>query len=132
MAMLQFLFYKLDSLVKETIIYSPAPFAITGGSVGIISTARDDWTPLANSSVATENEVPEISIKSKGQRKVDTLDSFQQSQADWIRQYMEQQEEVLNQGAIENWPNICIITSGPFVMHNIKQFTSLLPLSVLI
>ncbi|KVH88553.1 Helicase, C-terminal, partial [Cynara cardunculus var. scolymus] len=86
-----------------------------GGSVGIISTARDDWTPLANSSVAMENEMPEISIKSKGQRKVDTLDSFQQSQADWIRQYMEQQEEVLNQGAIENWPNICIIASGPSV-----------------
>ncbi|KAJ9552389.1 hypothetical protein OSB04_016434 [Centaurea solstitialis] len=82
-----------DSSGKATNIYSPALFGITGGSVGIISTARDDWTPLANSSVATENEVPEISIKSKGQRKVDTLDSFQQSQADWIRQYMEQQEE---------------------------------------
>lgn len=73
---------------------------ITGGFVGIISTARHDWTPLEDSSVATENEMPEISIKSKGQKKVDSLDSFQKSQADWIRQYMEQQEEVLNQGTI--------------------------------
>ncbi|XP_023740129.1 DExH-box ATP-dependent RNA helicase DExH7, chloroplastic isoform X2 [Lactuca sativa] len=64
-----------------------------GGFVGIISTARHDWTPLEDSSVATENEMPEISIKSKGQKKVDSLDSFQKSQADWIRQYMEQQEE---------------------------------------
>ncbi|GJY34342.1 hypothetical protein Tco_0418811 [Tanacetum coccineum] len=35
----------------------------------------------------------EVSIKRKGQRKVDTLDTFQKSQEDWIRQYMEQQEE---------------------------------------
>ncbi|KAL4580736.1 hypothetical protein LXL04_016938 [Taraxacum kok-saghyz] len=64
-----------------------------GGSVSIISTARDDWTPSEDSSVPTETEMPEISIKVKGQKKVDSLDSFQKSQADWIRQYMEQQEE---------------------------------------
>nr|XP_043628822.1 DExH-box ATP-dependent RNA helicase DExH7, chloroplastic [Erigeron canadensis] len=64
-----------------------------GGSVGVISTARDDWAPALHSAVATENEKPDISIKSIEQRKVDTLDTFQQSQADWIRQYMEQQEE---------------------------------------
>ncbi|GJX01404.1 hypothetical protein Tco_0185317 [Tanacetum coccineum] len=68
-------------------------FEVPGGSVGIISTVRDDWAPLPDSPVATQHEMPEVSIKSKGQRKVDTLDTFQQSQADWIRQYMEQQEE---------------------------------------
>lgn len=88
-------FYKLEFLCESRYYTSCAPFGIPGGSIGIISTARDDWAPLPNSSVATENEIPEVSIKSKGQRKVDTLDSFQQSQADWIRQYMEQQEEVL-------------------------------------
>ncbi|XP_071736859.1 DExH-box ATP-dependent RNA helicase DExH7, chloroplastic [Rutidosis leptorrhynchoides] len=72
---------------------STAALPDDGGSVGIISTARDDWVPLSNSSVATEDEMPEVSIKSVVQRKVDTLDSFQQSQADWIRQYMQQQEE---------------------------------------
>ncbi|GKC17322.1 hypothetical protein Tco_1014104 [Tanacetum coccineum] len=72
---------------------STAALPDDGGSVGIISTARDDWAPLPDSPVATENEMPEVSVKSKDQRKVDTLDTFQKSQADWIRQYMEQQEE---------------------------------------
>ncbi|KAI7745963.1 hypothetical protein M8C21_029270, partial [Ambrosia artemisiifolia] len=75
-----------------------------GGSVGIISTARNDWAPLPDSSVATEHEMEEISIKSKVQRKVDTLDSFQQSQADWIRQYMEQQEE----DEYESWEDAAV------------------------
>ncbi|KAI7745964.1 hypothetical protein M8C21_029271 [Ambrosia artemisiifolia] len=75
-----------------------------GGSVGIISTARDDWAPLPDSSVATAHEMEEISIKSKVQRKVDTLDSFQQSQADWIRQYMEQQEE----DEYESWEDTAV------------------------
>lgn len=89
-----------------------------GGSVGIISTARDDWTPLANSSVATEIEMPEISIKSKGQRKVDTLDSFQQSQADWIRQYMEQQEE----DESESWEDAVVDeASGPRSYDSIRE-----------
>ncbi|XP_076947486.1 DExH-box ATP-dependent RNA helicase DExH7, chloroplastic isoform X2 [Bidens hawaiensis] len=75
-----------------------------GGSVGIISTARDDWAPLPDSSVATEHEVEEIAIKSIVQRKVDTLDSVQQSQADWIRQYMEQQEE----DEYESWEDAAV------------------------
>ncbi|KAI3497504.1 hypothetical protein L1887_40163 [Cichorium endivia] len=72
---------------------SSAALPDEGGSVSIISTARDDWAPSEDSPIPTENEMPEISIKSKGQQKVDSLDSFQKSQADWIRQYMEQQEE---------------------------------------
>lgn len=85
------------TLVLQVKYYTTSvPLGILGGSVGIISTARDDWAPLPDSSNATEREMEEISIPSIVQRKVDTLDSFQQSQADWIRQYMEQQEEVLN------------------------------------
>ncbi|KAI3755191.1 hypothetical protein L1987_54986 [Smallanthus sonchifolius] len=83
---------------------STAVLPSDGGSVGIISTARDDWAPLPDSSVATEHEMEEISIKSKVQRKVDTLDSFQQSQADWIRQYMEQQEE----DEYESWEDAAV------------------------
>ena len=67
-----------------------------GGSIGIISTAREDWTPSAHSSGNIEDdEKPVISIRIKGQRDDDSLDSRQQSQADWIRQYVAQQEEVL-------------------------------------
>ncbi|XP_022027581.1 DExH-box ATP-dependent RNA helicase DExH7, chloroplastic isoform X2 [Helianthus annuus] len=83
---------------------STAALPSDGGSVGIISTARDDWAPLPDSSVATEHEIEEISFKSKVQRKVDTLDSFQQSQADWIRQYMEQQEE----DEYESWEDAAV------------------------
>ncbi|MFS7919697.1 putative RNA helicase [Helianthus anomalus] len=84
---------------------STAALPSDGGSVGIISTARDDWAPLPDSPVVTEREIEEISIKSKVQRKVDTLDSFQQSQADWIRQYMEQQEEV---DEYESWEDAAV------------------------
>ncbi|CAK9165421.1 unnamed protein product [Ilex paraguariensis] len=64
-----------------------------GGSVGIISTAREDWNPSADESAETKNELPEVSVKIKGRWDDDTLDSRQPSQADWILQYMEQQEE---------------------------------------
>lgn len=39
-------------------------------------------------------EKEQIVLKMKEQRDDETLDSDQASQADWIRQYMEQQEEV--------------------------------------
>uniref|UniRef100_F6HK50 RNA helicase n=1 Tax=Vitis vinifera TaxID=29760 RepID=F6HK50_VITVI len=65
-----------------------------GGSIGIISTAREDWTPSVYSSGNIEDdEVSGISIRIKGRRDDDSVDSRQQSQADWIRQYVAQQEE---------------------------------------
>lgn len=42
-----------------------------------------------------DDEKSVISIRIKGQRDDDSLDLHQQSQADWIRQYVAQQEEVL-------------------------------------
>ncbi|CAL5346748.1 unnamed protein product [Camellia sinensis] len=70
-----------------------------GGAVSIISTARDDWSPVVDSSDKIEEETPKISVRIKGRSDDDTLNSFQRSQADWIRQYVEQQEE----DASESW-----------------------------
>ncbi|KAI9107308.1 hypothetical protein K1719_021696 [Acacia pycnantha] len=64
-----------------------------GGSVGVILNQRDDFTPLVDKSITTKQESPEFSVIVKKQWNDDTLDSRQPSQADWIRQYVEQQEE---------------------------------------
>ena len=47
------------------------------------------------SSLVTEDEMSKVSIQVKARQETDTLDSLQPSQADWIRQYVQQQEEVL-------------------------------------
>lgn len=65
-----------------------------GASVGVLSVARDDWTPSAVSSTSTNEETQNISVRIKGRQDDNNLGSLQRSQADWIRQYMEQQEEV--------------------------------------
>ncbi|KAK2966090.1 hypothetical protein RJ640_025586 [Escallonia rubra] len=64
-----------------------------GGTVGIVSTAREDWSPPVDLSAGVDVEMPKASFKIKGRWEDDTLDSCQSSQADWIRQYVEQQEE---------------------------------------
>ncbi|KAF8411855.1 hypothetical protein HHK36_004414 [Tetracentron sinense] len=64
-----------------------------GGSISIISTAREDWVSSPHPSAKIKEQTPEISVRIKGHRDEETLDSLQPSQADWIRQYMEQQEE---------------------------------------
>lgn len=69
------------------------------GSVGILSIAQDDWCPSMESSLEIKDETPEICVKVKGQRDVDALESCQPFQADWIRQYVQQQEE----DESENW-----------------------------
>ncbi|CAI9103779.1 OLC1v1002330C1 [Oldenlandia corymbosa var. corymbosa] len=64
------------------------------GHVGVVSTAREDWVPTVDSSRdESKDDIQKFSVKVKGQRDEETLDSLQLSQADWIRQYMEQQEE---------------------------------------
>lgn len=72
-----------------------------GGSVGVISTAKEDWVPLVNSHTKSEEKNPESSVRIIRNRKDDALDSCQPSQADWIRKYMEQQEE----DESETWEN---------------------------
>ncbi|KAL9448427.1 hypothetical protein AB3S75_015835 [Citrus x aurantiifolia] len=64
-----------------------------GASVGVLSVARDDWTPSAVSSTSNNEETQNISVRIKGRQDDNNLGSLQRSQADWIRQYMEQQEE---------------------------------------
>ncbi|XP_017226495.1 DExH-box ATP-dependent RNA helicase DExH7, chloroplastic isoform X2 [Daucus carota subsp. sativus] len=63
------------------------------GSVGILSIAQEDWKPSVESSLVTEDEMSKVSIQVKARQETDTLDSLQPSQADWIRQYVQQQEE---------------------------------------
>ncbi|CAA0838996.1 RNA helicase family protein [Striga hermonthica] len=64
-----------------------------GGSVGVISTAREDWVSSRDSSASIVEEKAEAPLRIKERKNDDKLGSVQQSQADWIRQYMEQQEE---------------------------------------
>lgn len=63
--------------------------------MGVISTSREDWNEFADSSVQLKQEEPEVLVQVKGKQDEDTLSSGQSSQADWIRQYMRRQEEVL-------------------------------------
>lgn len=72
------------------------PFLMLG-SVGVIFNSREDWTPSVDTSTEIKEEAPELSVKIKGRWDDDTLDSRQPSQADWIRQYVEQQQEVQKQ-----------------------------------
>lgn len=70
---------------------------LLGGSVSVISNVRKDW----GLSVETEasvyvDEMPEMTVMIKGSREEGSLDSKQPSQTDWIKRYMEQQEEVLS------------------------------------
>ncbi|XP_058752739.1 DExH-box ATP-dependent RNA helicase DExH7, chloroplastic isoform X2 [Vicia villosa] len=65
-----------------------------GGSVGVIINQHDTSTSVVNPSITTtKDQVLESPVLIKRQLNNDTLDSCQSSQADWIRQYVEQQEE---------------------------------------
>ncbi|KAM5573325.1 DExH-box ATP-dependent RNA helicase DExH7, chloroplastic-like [Rosa sericea] len=64
-----------------------------GGSVGVVLTSRDDWIPSVDTSAKIDEDTPGIAIRTKGQWNDKTLDSCQPSQADWIKRYVEQQEE---------------------------------------
>ncbi|XP_057494446.1 DExH-box ATP-dependent RNA helicase DExH7, chloroplastic-like [Actinidia eriantha] len=65
-----------------------------GGAVGIVSTAREDWSPSMDSSAKIQEETTEITLRIKGHSEADTLDLCQPSQADWIWKYLEEQEEM--------------------------------------
>lgn len=74
------------------------------GSVGVVSIARGDWVPTVDSSPdESKDELLKLSIKVKGQRDDETSDFSQLSQAEWIRKYMEQQEEVIFAMCIRNF-----------------------------
>lgn len=69
--------------------------ALIGGSVSVILNQQDSSTPLVDPSITTKDEALESPVLIKRQLDDDTLDSCQPSQADWIRQYVEQQDEVI-------------------------------------
>lgn len=64
------------------------------GSVAVISTAREGWVSSKESLPAVVEEQEQGAFVIQERRDNETLDSIQHSQADWIRQYMERQEEV--------------------------------------
>uniref|UniRef100_A0A1J3CC48 RNA helicase n=1 Tax=Noccaea caerulescens TaxID=107243 RepID=A0A1J3CC48_NOCCA len=68
-------------------------FPTGGGSVSVISTAREDWNEFSDSSVQSKQEEPEFLVQVKSKQDEDTFSSGQSSQAEWIRQYMRRQEE---------------------------------------
>ncbi|KAJ6928032.1 DExH-box ATP-dependent RNA helicase DExH7 [Populus alba x Populus x berolinensis] len=70
------------------------------GSVSVVSTAREDWVPYVDSSrrIEGEEEQQRVLVRTKARWDEEdgdgnVLDFRQPSQADWIRQYVEQQEE---------------------------------------
>ncbi|KAJ8631029.1 hypothetical protein MRB53_024352 [Persea americana] len=63
------------------------------GSISIISTARADWAPSQPPLTEVDDQILGVSIRTKGSRGDDVMDLGKPSQADWIRQYMKQQEE---------------------------------------
>jgi len=65
------------------------------GSVKVLSTAKDNWVPQSREpeEVKVSTEGLEVRIGGRKDENV-SLDDGRSSQAAWIRQYMEQQEEV--------------------------------------
>ncbi|XP_020527145.1 DExH-box ATP-dependent RNA helicase DExH7, chloroplastic isoform X1 [Amborella trichopoda] len=63
------------------------------GSVNIISSAREDWVPSKPSPVEGGGQIQGLTVRHKGNQSKDHDNLLRSSQADWIRQYMEQQEE---------------------------------------
>ncbi|XP_021285972.1 DExH-box ATP-dependent RNA helicase DExH7, chloroplastic isoform X1 [Herrania umbratica] len=63
------------------------------GPISVISFKHEDWTPSVDASTRIKENLQGLSVKTKGSADEDSLNTCQPSQADWIRQYMEQQEE---------------------------------------
>lgn len=59
----------------------------------MVYTAREDCVSSTESPEIVADEAL-VAVKIKGRKGDETLEPFQHSQADWIRQYMELHEEV--------------------------------------
>jgi ATP-dependent RNA helicase DHX29 len=67
----------------------------TEGSVKVVSAAKDNWVPQSRESVEAKDITEGLEIKIARRQEEDVkLDGGRSSQAAWILQYMEQQEEV--------------------------------------
>lgn len=65
------------------------------GSVKVVSTAKDNWVPQSREPEEVKVSTKGVEVRIGGRRDENvSLDDGRSSQAAWIRQYMEQQEEV--------------------------------------
>jgi len=65
------------------------------GSVKVLSTAKDSWVPQSREPEEVKVSTEGLEVRIGGRRDENvSLDDGRSSQAAWIRQYMEQQEEV--------------------------------------
>lgn len=69
-------------------------YYLLGGSVNVLVSAREDWAPSVDLSSKVDEDTAKYSVKLKGDWDNESLDSHKSSQADWIKRYVEQQEEV--------------------------------------
>jgi ATP-dependent RNA helicase DHX29 len=70
-------------------------FVGTEGSVKVVSAAKDNWVPQSREPVEAKDITEGLEIKIARRQEEDVkLDGGRSSQAAWILQYMEQQEEV--------------------------------------
>lgn len=60
----------------------------------MVSTAQENWISSIDTTARSQDEVLEYSIITRSRHDDDSLDLHEPSQADWIRQYMEKEEEV--------------------------------------
>jgi ATP-dependent RNA helicase DHX29 len=71
-------------------------FTEAEGSVKVLSTAKDNWVPQSHEPEEVKRKTEGLETKIVSRREEDvSLDDGRSSQAEWIRQYMERQEEVL-------------------------------------
>lgn len=66
----------------------------TGGSVRILQTAQKHCPSMGVQSSKDEDGDRDVPVILSRRKDDDKLDRFQSSQAEWIKQYVEQQEEV--------------------------------------
>nr|CAB3484538.1 unnamed protein product [Digitaria exilis] len=65
------------------------------GSVKVLSTAKDNWVPQSREPEEVKVSTERLEVRIGGRREENvSLDDGRSSQAAWIRQYMEQQEEI--------------------------------------
>ena len=65
------------------------------GSVKVLSTAKDNWVPQSREPEEVKVSTERLEVRIGGRREENvSLDDGRFLQAAWIRQYMDQQEEV--------------------------------------
>jgi len=81
------------------------------GSVKVLSTAKENWVPQSREPEEVNASTEQLEIRIGGRREENvSLDDGRSSQAAWIRQYMEQQEEEedANSNDSSTWEDHCL------------------------